>query len=122
MGGAKASLLYSPGNWGPSTAISSVIRCHRAGVAPVRALRRSNDQPQGVLVLVAVGRFILLTNLLELGLDDLNDLRVVWVRLGNADVQRSHLDELPVRSLLLDVVIKFFVERMVGGEAIVDIR
>lgn len=81
-----------------------------------------NDQPQGVLVLVAVGGFILLTNLLELGLDDLDDLRVVWVRLGNADVQRSHLDELPVRSLLLDVVIKFFVERMVGGEAIVDIR
>ena len=51
-------------------------------------LRRSvDDHPWGMLILVAVGGFILLTDLLELSLDDLDDLRVIWVWLGNADVQ-----------------------------------
>lgn len=72
-------------------------------------------------IFVAVGGLVLLANLLELGLDDLDDLRVVWVRLGDADMQRSHLDELPARRLLSDVTVQFFVEWMVKGEAVVDV-
>jgi len=50
-----------------------------------------------MLILVAVGGdLVLLADLLELGLDDLDDLGFVQIGLGNADVQRSHLDELPV--------------------------
>jgi hypothetical protein len=109
----KALLLYSPGDWGPSTEVQNE---QKSPVSPEVTGGRSQ------LILVAVGGPVLLADLLELGLDDLDDLRVVQVRLGNAYVQRSHLDELPVRSLLLDVAVKFFVERMVKGEAIVDVR
>lgn len=59
----------------------------------------------GMLVLVAVRGLILLADLLELSLDDLNDLGVLWVWLRNAHVQRSHLDELPTRRLLFDMVV-----------------
>jgi len=85
----KALLLYSPGDWGPSTEMWDD-----------RRLPVSSEDTGGtghMLILVAVGGgHVLLADLLELGLDDLDDLGVVQVGLGNADVQRSHLDELPV--------------------------
>lgn len=67
--------------------------------------RSAHDRPWGMLILVAGGGLILLADLLELSLDDLNDLGVLWVWLRNAHVQRSHLDELPTRRLLFDMVV-----------------
>jgi len=85
----KALLLYSPGDWGPSTEMRDD-----------RRLPVSSEDTGGtghMLILVAVGGgHVLLADLLELGLDDLDDLGFVQIGLGNADVQRSHLDELPV--------------------------
>lgn len=50
----------------------------RSPPAPVKALlRQMTDHPWGMLVLVAVGGLILLADLLELGLDDLDNLRVI---------------------------------------------
>ena len=40
-----------------------------------------------MLTLVAVGGLVLLADLLELSLDDLDNLGVVQVGLGNADMQ-----------------------------------
>lgn len=58
----------------------------RSQPAPVKVLRQMTILGS-MLFLVAVGGLILLTDLLELGLDDLDDLCVIWVWLGNVDVQ-----------------------------------
>ena len=72
-------LLYSPGDWGPSTEMWDD-----------RRLPVSSEDTGGtghMLILVAVGGLVLLADLLELSLDDLDNLGIVQVGLGNADMQ-----------------------------------
>jgi len=72
-------LLYSPGDWGPSTEMQNE-----------QQLPVSLEFTGGIghmLTLVAVGGLVLLADLLELSLDDLDNLGIVQVGLGNADMQ-----------------------------------
>lgn len=81
-----ALLVYSPIQLGDGRPIAAIMENHNP---QVHLRRRALD-------LVAVGGPVLPAHLVELGLNDLHDLRVVWVGLGDAHMQRSHLQELLV--------------------------
>lgn len=70
--------------------------------------------------MVAIGRPILFTKLVKLGLDDLHNHGVIGVLIGDVYVQRTLLDEFLIQRLLLDVMVELLVERVVKREAVID--
>lgn len=69
----------------------------------------------------AIGGPVLHAKLVELGLDDLHDLCVLRVLLGDFHVQGALLDELLVQRLLLDEAVELLVERVVEREAVIGV-
>jgi hypothetical protein len=114
--------LYSPpgnsdGQWGwPRKNRISWIRNSQ------RCLAESGCIIRRVLVFVdAVGRLFLHTELVELSLNDLHDLSILRILLGDFHVQGALLDELQVQCLLLDEVVELFVEGVVKREAVIGV-
>jgi hypothetical protein len=68
----------------------------------------------------AIGRPVLLTELVKLSLNGLHDLGVLGVLVRDVYMQRTLLDKFLVQRLLLDVMVELLVERMVKREAIID--
>lgn len=70
--------------------------------------------------MVAIGRPIVLTELVKLGLDDLHNHGILGVLVGDVYMQRTLLDEFLVQRLLLDIMVELLVERVVKREAVID--
>lgn len=70
--------------------------------------------------MVAIGRPIVLTELVKLGLDDLHNHGILRVLVGDVYMQRTLLDEFLVQRLLLDIMVELLVERVVKREAVIE--